>query len=100
MRGDLVVAYRVVREEDLIFREELEALARERGFALHVLVGDHADAEGARLLSPEHLRELVPDVAERDVFVCGPPAMTDAVVRNVRRAGAPRRNVHAERFAL
>ena len=33
---------------------------------------------------PTHLRELVPDIAERDVYVCGPPAMTDAIAQNVR----------------
>ena len=34
MSGDVVVIYRVVREEDVIFREELETLALERGIAL------------------------------------------------------------------
>ena len=34
-----------------------------------------------------HLRPLVPDIASRDVFVCGPPAMTDAVVRSARALG-------------
>ena len=56
--------------------------------------------EGARLLSPDHLRELVPDLDDRDVFVCGPPAMAQAIARNVRSAGVPRRHVHTERFAL
>jgi predicted ferric reductase len=100
MDGDLVVAYRVLREEDVIFRDELAALAGKRGFALHVLAADHATPEGARLLGPDHLRELVPDLAERDVYVCGPPAMADAVARDVRRAGVPRRRLHTERFAL
>ncbi len=40
--------------------------------ALYV-VGDHAAPGGELLLSPDHLHELVPDVAERDVYVCGPP---------------------------
>jgi ferredoxin-NADP reductase len=46
------------------------------------------------------LRELVPDLLERDVYVCGPPAMTDLAVGHVRGAGVPRRFIHAERFAL
>jgi ferredoxin-NADP reductase len=52
------------------------------------------------LLSAEHLRELVPDLAERDVYVCGPPAMTNQIESNVRAAGTPRRFIHTERFAL
>jgi len=97
---DVTAVYRVVTEEDVIFADELEVLVRERGARLHIVVGDHATEEGRRLLSPDHLRSLVPDLAERAVYVCGPPAMTTALVRNVRRAGVPRRHIHSERFAL
>jgi predicted ferric reductase len=100
MSGDVVVIYRVVREEDVIFRDELEELARERGITLFFVVGDHATEEGARLLSPSHLEELVPDIAERQVYVCGPPAMTEHLGRNVRRANVPPRFIHTEKFAL
>jgi predicted ferric reductase len=99
LSGDVVAIYRVVRDEDVIFRGELEALAAERGITVFFVVGDHSSPEGRRLLSPEHLRELVPDIAERDVYVCGPPAMTTAIERSVRRADVPRRHVHVERFA-
>ena len=99
-RGDAIVLYRVLSESDVIFRDELEALARERSVPFHVVVGDHAADEGSALLSPDHLRELVPDLTERDVYVCGPPALTDLIAGNARRAGVPARHVHAERFAL
>jgi predicted ferric reductase len=95
-----VVLYRVVDESDIVFRDELDDLAARRGFDLHYVVGDHTSPAGARLLTPGHLEELVPDIADRDVFVCGPPAMTDLAVRHVRTAGVPRRFIHAERFAL
>ena len=100
MRGDVAVLYRVVRDDEIVFRDELDALARDRGVAVTYVVGDHAAPGGERLLSPEHLRELVPDVAEREVFLCGPPAMTDAIEKSVRAAGVPRPYVHVERFAL
>ena len=67
---------------------------------MHYVVGDHAAPGGEKLLSPDHLSELVPDLAERDVYVCGPPAMADAAVRSVRAVGVPRRQIHLERFAL
>jgi predicted ferric reductase len=100
MSGDTVVIYRVVRDEDVIFRGELERLAQDRGIRLELVVGDHATPEGARLLSPDHLHELVPDIAERQVYVCGPPAMTESLERNVRRANVPARFIHTEKFAL
>ena len=46
------------------------------------------------------LPEMVPDVAERDVYVCGPPPMTEAVVSALRELGLPRGQVHDERFGL
>jgi predicted ferric reductase len=98
--GDVVLVHRVMAESDLVFVGELERLAEERSVAVHIVVGDHAHPEGAELLSPAHLRDLVPDLAERDVYLCGPPAMIAAIRRNLRHAGVSRRHLHVERFAL
>ena len=100
MKPGAVVIYRVLRHDDIVFRNELEPLARQRGIELLYVAGDYATDEGARLLTPAHLSELVPDIREREVYVCGPPAMTDVIERNVRGAGVPRRFIHTERFAL
>ena len=94
--GDIAVVYRALRDEDVILRAELDELARRRGAEVHYVVGDH----GGGLLSPGHLRRLVPDIAERDVYVCGPPAMTEALRASLDRSGVPRRQVFTERFAL
>jgi ferredoxin-NADP reductase len=100
MGGDLVALYRVVSADDLVFSDELEALAEERGVKVNYVVGDHASAEGRDLLSPSHLKELVPDITDRDVFICGPTGMIDNIVPNLRRVHVPRQHLHVERFAL
>jgi predicted ferric reductase len=69
LRGDVVVVYRVVSEDEAIFLDELAPLAP----TLHLVAGDHRDGANAHLMSGGHLAELVPDLAEREVFVCGPP---------------------------
>jgi ferredoxin-NADP reductase len=66
---------------------------------VHYVLGDHR-GDGADLLSPAHLKELVPDIEERDVYLCGPPAMTEVLEHNVRGTRVPRRHIHIERFAL
>ena len=99
LRGDVVVLYRVVTSAEAVLRDELESLARTTGASLHVLVGDHATEEGGALLSPAHLCQLVPDVAQRDVFLCGPPGMVSAVRKSVRAVDVPRARIHTERFA-
>jgi NAD(P)H-flavin reductase len=73
MRGVVVVLYRVVHEDDLIFDQELRLLGSDRGVRIVRVVGDNATPEGSRLLSPDHLRELVPGIAEREVYVCAHP---------------------------
>ena len=100
MDGDLVVVYRVLSDDDVIFGDELRELAARKDATFHLVVGDHRTPEGGRLLSPEHLLSLVPDLAEREVYVCGPPAMADAVRKSVRQAHVPSRYIHTERFAL
>jgi predicted ferric reductase len=99
MKGDLIVLYRVMTEQDVIFRAELDALAAAGKFVVHYLVGDH-NGDGRDLLAPAHLLKLVPDLTERDVFLCGPPAMAALIRKNVHAAHVPRRQIHAERFAL
>ncbi len=100
MEGDTMVIYRVLTDRDIVLSDELTRLAERRDLTVRYVVGDHLSAFGRDLLSTSHLRELVPDIAERDVFLCGPPAMVAAIEGNVRRAGVPRRCLHVERFAL
>ena len=43
-------------------------------------------------------RVLPADAPERNVFVCGPPAMAGAAERALIDAGVPSRHLHVERF--
>jgi len=100
MTGDLVVIYRVTREDDVLFRSEIDRLAHERGARLYYVVGDHRATGNEHLMSPKHLRDMVPDLDTRDVYLCGPPAMMDVIERNVQASGVPRKHIHSERFAV
>jgi predicted ferric reductase len=100
MGGDVVVLYRVVSSEDIVFADELDRIASSRGVRVEYVVGDHRSPEGRDLLSPAHLEALVPDLATREVYACGPPGMIDRIVPSLRAAGLPRRRLHVERFAL
>lgn len=97
--GSLALIYRAIHAGELIFRDELDRLAEMRGMPVHYAIGDHRDPRQRHLLSSQHLRELVPDIATRDVFLCGPPAMTGATVSALRRAGVAREQIHTEAFA-
>ncbi len=103
--GDVTIVHRVGTREDLVLDREIDALARERG-ARYVLVEGHRapgrdswlPAAAGHLSDTEALRQLCPDVAERDVYLCGAPAWMDAVRRAARDVGVPADHIHLERF--
>ncbi|SNY76186.1 ferredoxin reductase family protein [Paractinoplanes atraurantiacus] len=98
LTGDIVVLYRARTPADAVLLPELQNLARMRQARLHLLTG--RTGEGNQPFSAGNLLGLVPDIAQRDVFVCGPSAMTTAVLRSLRQLGVPARQRHAETFRL
>jgi ferredoxin-NADP reductase len=101
LTGDVVVLYRVRSEADAVLLREMRELATARGARLHVLAGrTGAGSPPNQPFSPQNLAALVPDIADRDAYVCGPPAMTSAVLRSLRELRVPARQIHAETFRL
>ena len=45
------------------------------------------------------IERLVPDVHEREAFVCGPPPMMKAVISALRAFRVSESRIHYERFA-
>jgi ferredoxin-NADP reductase/DMSO/TMAO reductase YedYZ heme-binding membrane subunit len=103
--GDVTIVHRVGTRDDLVLDREIDALAKEHG-AHYVVIEGHRvpgrdswlPAEAAHLTDREALLHLCPDVAERDVYVCGAPAWMDAVRLAAREAGVPGAHIHLERF--
>jgi len=90
-----------------LFRHELAVLAAERG--LHVVelpgrrrydgswLGTGTDVRGADDVSVLHW--WLPDLAARDVYVCGPPVWADQLGAALLGAGLPAEQLHVEVFA-
>jgi predicted ferric reductase len=101
MTGDVVVLYRVREACDAVLLGEIENLATARDARLHVLAGRTGGGSPPfRPFSPEGLAALVPDITERDVYVCGPGSMTSTVLESLRVLNVPSRQIHAEIFRL
>jgi predicted ferric reductase len=99
--GDAVLLYRARSAGDLLFRQELDAIAASRGVRVAYLHG-HRSRGPSSWLPAQHMhtpQRVVPDIAEHDVYVCGPDDWTAEVVAALRKAGVPEHRVHTESFA-
>jgi ferredoxin-NADP reductase len=97
-RGAITLIYRASQGEDVVFGDELEALSKARGARLHYLIGRRS-ALRRDPLDARNLRSLVPDIARRDIYVCGPDGMIRTVRDNLRRLRIPASQIHEEQFA-
>ena len=99
--GPITVLYRVPTMAQAVLINELQDLARVRGAQLHVLTGRTGEGSPPfNPFAPADLEAVIPDIRERDVYICGPEPMTVAVLKSLRALRVPRNQVHAERFRL
>jgi predicted ferric reductase len=105
-RGDITLIYRSRDENDLIFARELGDLAAARGATVYFATGPRVQGrdswlpqDAAHLSDVDGLRQLVPDVADQDVYICGAPGWMDAAEAAARAAGVPASHIHVERFS-
>lgn len=102
----VVVIHRVSHLDEMILGDEVKALAAAKGARVVPMVGNRHPSRDSWLPAGEShvddveaLRRIVPDIAERDVFICGAPKWMDAVIAAARGAGVPRGSIHHERFS-
>ena len=86
--GDLMLLYRVRDPAQIVFRAELEELARARDAHIRYVTG-RRDARTGDPLGADALERIVPDILERDVYLCGPVPMMERVEATLRTIGVP-----------
>ena len=84
------------RSQDVLFRRR----ARRHRRRARRPACTTSSGEDPALTSPAALLRLVPDLAARDVYLCGPPGLAAAVRASLAQAGLPPERLHEERFAL
>jgi ferredoxin-NADP reductase len=89
---DVVLVHSAPEREAVVFGDELRTLAA--GGRLR-LIERHTRTDGR--ITPAELAELVPDLAERHTWACGPNEMLDELGAHWDEAGLPQR-LHVERF--
>jgi ferredoxin-NADP reductase len=93
---DVAVIVRASSAEDLVHRDELDAMVKSRQGRLHEVIGSRHQTR----FDAKALRRLVPDLARRDVYVCGPAGFTDQVVVAAVTLGVRPDRLHQETFTF
>jgi predicted ferric reductase len=94
--ADVVVVVRASTTDDLVHRDEVAALVKQRGGRLHEIVGPRHKVR----LNARALRRVVPDLATRDVYICGPDGFSTEVVAAASHLGVTKDQIHREAFAF
>jgi predicted ferric reductase len=94
--ADVVVVLRASTPDGLVHRSEIAALVQHHGGRLHELVGPRQRVK----LSPRSLRHLVPDIADRDIYICGPEGFDGQIVAAATKLGVADEQIHLEAFGF
>ena len=103
--GEAVLVHRTRDTDDGLFADELGRLT-DRGVRVIPIPGNRIPGrrswlprEAAHLTDADALLRLVPDLPDRDVYVCGAADWADAAAVAARAAGVPPAQLHVERFS-
>ena len=100
----VVLLQRASRPDAILFAAEFAVLAQHHHLRVVPMIG-HRGSEVAWLPPPlsadpeGSLTGLVPDVNDREVYLCGPSPWMDSVFGTLRRVGVGAGAVHREEFA-
>ena len=87
--------------KDIVFKNELDELGTRFGFSIYyVLSQEQNDRYLYGQVDKEKISQLVKDVIERDVYLCGPIPMMESVRKSLEELGVPAVNIHFEKFSL
>jgi ferredoxin-NADP reductase len=97
--GTITLIYRAGADDEVLFHNELKAVARCRGKEFTLLVG-HRRELGYDPLALRRLSPLVPDLSGCDIYLCGPREMARDMSKDLRDANFDRRHLFTESFGL
>jgi len=100
-KKDLVLLYGNKTQADIIFKNELENLASTSRLRLTHILSQQPNYPGETgLIDEEKIKKLVPDLADRRVYLYGPVTMMDSINSILKKLGLPRSRIHFEKFEL
>ena len=101
--GEATILLRAGSQDETYLWDEILELAAAKGATCYVMVG-HRSRTGPSWMSESDVQRGVtldaafPDLAQSDLYLCGPAAWLDSVEAEARATGIASHHIHAERF--
>lgn len=89
-------------QRDLYCQSEFEALAKQwsSDFNVHEILSAEptsSDWQGLRGFVTQHIDDLIPNLSDHDIYLCGPPVMIDSVISHIGDQ-VPTQRIHFDKF--
>lgn len=109
---DVVLIYGSLKSDEIALRQEVEHLSALYGMPVHHVLSEESHPPlpqsgelprvtvSSGFVTREYLQRMVPDAAERDVFLCGPPVVMRVLCKDLAALGVAAGRVFSERFSL
>ncbi len=91
---DIVLLYSARAEADLAYRDVFNQAKAHNVRSYFQASGSGQD----RATTPEQLRKIIPDYAERVFYISGPPAMVESSHHSLRQLGVAAHNIETDAF--
>jgi predicted ferric reductase len=93
---DVILLYGIQTKEEMVFRSEFEKLDVKTYFVL----SNEKDPNHAQgYINSDLISKWVRDIAEREIYLCGPEKMMQSVLIELQKLGVDSKRVRYERFA-
>ncbi|EGJ48611.1 ferredoxin reductase family protein [Desulfocurvibacter africanus] len=101
----VLLLYANRREQDIVFRKELDEMAAEssgRLTVVHVLSkpGPEWRGESGHIDKEFIARQCGQDCLHKAFYLCGPPGLVRSLLQNLRKLGVPERRIRLEYFSF
>jgi predicted ferric reductase len=101
--GEATILLRASDTDQSYLWDEMQELATDREARFYTMVGARPDGVDTWLSERDYgrgvsLRSTFPELAQSDLYICGPQRWTDLVVEEAKASGLAAHQIHTERF--
>lgn len=96
---DVILLYCIKNQKDIVFEREIKELRKKYNFSVYfILTKEKKEGYLHGRLDGEKIQLLVKDFKEREVYICGPVPMMEALKKELVGLGVSNSYIHYEKF--